>query len=115
MEWGNSGMVEYWEKRPILQPIVPIFHCSIIPILLSPSAGGRLCQDFRPRRASLRSYARTEPTGPKPTRPEKGRARLATPLNRLFSSRLVVPTGIPPSRPCLGAFLVDASDRTSYI
>jgi hypothetical protein len=40
---------------------------------------------FRARRASLRSSARTEPTGPKPTHPQKRRARLAFPLNRLFS------------------------------
>ena len=52
--------------------------------VFSSSAGGRLFQDFRPRRASLRSSIRTEPTGPKPTRPEKRRARLATALNRLF-------------------------------
>ena len=82
MEYWNVGILGRW---PVLQPIVPIFHCSIIPILLSSSAGGRLCQDFRPRRASLGSCARTEPTGPKPTRPEEGRARPASPLNRLFS------------------------------
>ncbi len=87
LRW-NSGMMECWnvgEGGRSPQPIVPIFHCSIIPILLSSSAGGRLCQDFRPRRASLRSCARTEPTGPKPTRPEEARARPALPLNRLFS------------------------------
>jgi len=82
---GNyDGMVEYSRMRPVPQPIVPIFHCSIIPTLLSSSAGGRLCKDFRPRRASRRSSTRTEPTGPKPTHPEKKRARLATALNRLF-------------------------------
>jgi hypothetical protein len=57
------------------------------------SAGGRLFEDFRPRRASRRSCARTEPTGPKPTRPEKRKARLAVPLNRLFSSWCSADTG----------------------
>ena len=71
-----------WKNRAQADRLRLGFSCSVS----SSSAGGRLCQDFRPRRASRRSSARTEPTGPKPTRPEKGRARLATGLNRLFSS-----------------------------
>jgi hypothetical protein len=107
--WGDGGTMEEWNDGTLGKatgPPSPSFQYSIIPILLSPFRGwaagfpnailrvwGPFCQDFRPRRVSRRSGARTEPTGPKPTRPEKGRARLATGLNRLFSSCSSADTG----------------------
>jgi hypothetical protein len=118
-DWNNGTMEcrsdALGDRPPSQYSNIPVFHYSIV----IPAGGWPLVPGssrvFRARRASLRSSARREPTGPVQNGRRAGEGRFALALNRLFSSWLVVPTGIPPSRPCLPAFLVDASDRTSYI
>jgi hypothetical protein len=104
---GNPGRAAHQRRKEIFvkRPTQPqaVRLCPALP------------RAFRARRASLRSYLRMEPTGPVQNGRGASERRFPFPLNRLFSSWFVVPTGIPPSRPCLPAFLVDASDRTSYI
>ena len=85
--WGDEGRVEGWGRRPVPQPIGPIFHCSILPILLSPFRWWAALQGLPPPQGLpeiLRSNE-TDRSAADAPREKKGTIRLSPEPPLLFS------------------------------